>query len=39
MLVVGIGQLVAAALAYIFYPETAHLELEQINPQDALTES
>jgi MFS family permease len=39
MLVVGIGQLVAAAIAYIFYPETAHLELEQINPQDALTES
>ena len=39
LLVVGIGQLVAAAIAYIFYPETAHLELEQINPQDALTES
>ena len=39
MLVVGFGQLVAAAIAYVFYPETAHLELEQINPQDALTES
>ena len=39
MLVVGFGQLVAAAIAYIFYPETAHLELEQINPQDALPQS
>ena len=39
MLVVGFGQLLAAVIAYIFYPETAHLELEQINPQDALTES
>jgi MFS family permease len=39
MLVVGLGQLVAAVVAYVFYPETAHLELEQINPQDALTES
>ncbi|MEP7115136.1 MAG: MFS transporter, partial [Ilumatobacteraceae bacterium] len=35
MLVVGVGQLIAALLAYIAYPETAHLELEQINPQDA----
>jgi MFS family permease len=32
--VMGIGQLVAAALAYFFYPETAHLELEQLNPED-----
>jgi YNFM family putative membrane transporter len=39
MLLVAFGQLVAAAVAYVFYPETAHLELEQINPQDALTES
>jgi MFS family permease len=38
MLVVGFGQLLAAVIAYIFYPETAHLELEQINPQDALRE-
>ncbi len=36
MLVVGFGQLLAATIAYIAYPETAHLELEQINPQDAL---
>ncbi|HEX3088634.1 MAG TPA: hypothetical protein VHQ23_08250, partial [Ilumatobacteraceae bacterium] len=39
MLVVGFGQLLAATIAYVAYPETAHLELEQINPQDALTES
>jgi MFS family permease len=39
MLLVGVGQLVAATIAYIGYPETAHLELEQINPQDALAES
>jgi MFS family permease len=38
MLLVGIGQLVAAVIAYVAYPETAHLELEQINPQDALVE-
>lgn len=38
MLLVGFGQLVAAAIAYVAYPETAHLELEQINPQDALTD-
>ena len=38
MLVVGLGQLIAAVIAYFAYPETAHLELEQINPQDALTE-
>jgi MFS family permease len=38
MLLVGLGQLVAAVIAYVFYPETAHLELEQINPQDALPE-
>jgi MFS family permease len=36
MLLVGIGQLLAAVIAYIAYPETAHLELEQINPQDAI---
>jgi MFS family permease len=35
MLVVGVGQLLAAVIAYVNYPETAHLELEQINPQDA----
>lgn len=31
---VAIGQLVAAFLAYRFYPETAHLELEDLNPED-----
>lgn len=36
MLLVGIGQLLAAVIAYVAYPETAHLELEQINPQDAI---
>ncbi|MEA3185269.1 MAG: hypothetical protein QOJ74_1746 [Ilumatobacteraceae bacterium] len=35
MLLVGVGELLAAAIAYAAYPETAHLELEQINPQDA----
>jgi MFS family permease len=39
MLVVAFGQLLAATIAFIYYPETAHLELEQINPQDALTET
>jgi MFS family permease len=35
MLVMASGQLVAAVLAFIAYPETAHLELEQLNPEDA----
>jgi MFS family permease len=39
MLLVGFGQLLAAVIAFLAYPETAHLELEQINPQDALTET
>lgn len=34
MAVAGIGQLVGAALAWRWYPETAHLELEQLNPGD-----
>ena len=38
MLVVAFGQLLAAVIAYLAYPETAHMELEQINPQDALPE-
>jgi MFS family permease len=38
MLLVGVGQLLAAAIAFAAYPETAHLELEQINPQDSLAE-
>lgn len=32
--VAGLGQLLAAFLAWRWYPETAHLELEQINPED-----
>jgi hypothetical protein len=39
MLLVSFGQLLAAVVAFIYYPETAHLELEQINPQDALQET
>jgi MFS family permease len=38
MLLMGVGQLIAVIVAYLAYPETAHLELEQINPQDALVE-
>jgi MFS family permease len=34
MAVMAIGQLVGAFLAYRHYPETAHLELEQLNPED-----
>jgi len=30
----GVGQLVAAYIAVRHYPETAHLELEQLNPGD-----
>jgi MFS family permease len=32
--IMGIGQLIAACLAYRYYPETAHLELEALNPGD-----
>jgi len=32
--ILAVGQLIAAAIAYRFYPETAHLELEQLNPGD-----
>ena len=36
----AVGQLLAAFLAVRYYPETAHLELEQLNPGDpALSES
>lgn len=34
MSVMAIGELAAAALAVWRYPETAHLELEQLNPED-----
>jgi MFS family permease len=32
--VMGVGQLLAAYIAFRHYPETAHLELEQLNPGD-----
>jgi MFS family permease len=35
MLAVGVGQLVAALLAFSLYPETAHRDLEALNPEDA----
>ncbi|MFT3853611.1 MAG: MFS transporter [Ilumatobacteraceae bacterium] len=34
MALMGIGQLAAAAIAFVAYPETAHLTLEQLNPED-----
>jgi MFS family permease len=34
MAMLGIGQVVAAIVAFVAYPETAHLELEAINPED-----
>ena len=30
----AIGQIISALIAYRFYPESAHLELEQLNPED-----
>lgn len=33
--ILGIGPLIVAALVIAFYPETAHLELEELNPEDA----
>jgi len=34
MAVMAVGQLLAAYIAVRFYPETAHLQLEQLNPGD-----
>jgi MFS family permease len=34
--VLGIGPLVVAALVVLLYPETANLELEDLNPEDAV---
>lgn len=34
--IMAIGQLLAVYVAYRHYPETAHLELEQINPGDPI---
>ena len=33
--ILGLGPLVVVALVLAFYPETAHLELEELNPEDA----
>ncbi|MEO5901542.1 MAG: MFS transporter [Ilumatobacteraceae bacterium] len=34
MALMGVGQLIAAIVAFVAYPETAHVELEDINPED-----
>lgn len=34
MALLSVGQLTAVAVAWIAYPETAHLQLEDINPED-----
>ena len=31
----ALGPLIVAALVLAFYPETAHVELEELNPEDA----
>ena len=33
--ILAIGPLVVAALVILFYPETAHMDLETLNPEDA----
>ena len=32
--VLGLGQLVVTVIVIVIFPETAHLELEEINPED-----
>ena len=34
MALLAVGQMIAVLIAWHFYPETAHLELEEINPDD-----
>ena len=34
LLVLSVGPLIVAALVVLRYPETAHIELEQLNPED-----
>ena len=34
MMVVATGQILAALIAFCFYPETAHMDLESLNPED-----
>jgi MFS family permease len=36
MAILAAGPLVVALLVVLLYPETAHLELEELNPEDAL---
>ncbi len=36
MALMGIGQLIAAVVAFAAYPETAHVSLEDLNPEDAV---
>jgi hypothetical protein len=35
MALLAIGPLIVAALVLTLYPETAHRELEELNPEDA----
>ena len=35
IVILGVGPLIVAALVIAFYPETAHMELEELNPEDA----
>jgi hypothetical protein len=34
LLVLSVGPLIVAALVVLRYPETAHIELEELNPED-----
>jgi len=36
--IVAIAALFVAVLVVVAFPETAHLSLEEINPEDAITE-
>ena len=37
--ILAIGQLVVTVLVVVYYPETAHQELEALNPEDVAVES
>ena len=39
MALLASGQLLATLIAWVWYPETAHLELEAINPDDPTLDS
>jgi hypothetical protein len=36
--VAAIGEMIAAAIIWFTFPETAHKELEELNPEDAVGE-